>query len=111
MELVAITVDEGIASYRPKGIEMAAQLCADLGIEHRVISYRQTVGYEMDAVVTLDPAAIPCSYCGVFLRQALNRAAREAGADYVATRLKLDDTAQSVLRNVARGHDDRLARL
>ena len=111
VELVAITVDEGIASYRPKGIEVAANLCAGLGIEHRVISYRQTVGFEMDTVVRLDGDAIPCGYCGVFRRQALNRAAREVGADYVATGLNLDDTAQSILMNVARADLDRLARL
>lgn len=111
VELVAITVDEGIASYRPAGLEIARQLCARLGIEHRVISYRQTVGFEMDAVVKLDADAIPCGYCGVFRRQALNRAAREAGADYLATGLNLDDTAQSILMNVTRGDVDRLARL
>ena len=111
VELVAITVDEGIASYRPMGIEMAAKLCAKLGIEHRIIAYRQTVGFEMDAVVKLDAEAIPCGYCGVFRRQALNRAAKEAGADYLATGLNLDDTAQSILMNIARGDVDRLARL
>ena len=111
VELVAVTVDEGIAAYRPQGLEIARALCAKLGIEHRVITYRQTVGYEMDAVVKLDADAIPCGYCGVFRRQALNRAAREVGADFVATGLNLDDTAQSILMNVARGDVDKLARL
>ncbi len=111
VELVAITVDEGIASYRPEGLESARRLCASLGIEHRVISYRETVGFEMDQVVKLDADAIPCAYCGPFRRQALNRAAREVGADYVATGLNLDDTAQSILMNIARADLDRLARL
>ncbi len=111
VELVAVTVDEGIASYRPKGIEMAAGLCAKLGIEHRVIAYSETVGFEMDAVVKMDEDAIPCGYCGVFRRQALNRAAKDVGADYLATGLNLDDTAQSILMNVARADVDRLARL
>ncbi len=111
VELVAITVDEGIASYRPAGLEIARTLCAKLGIEHRVVSYRETMGYEMDTVVKLDGDAIPCGYCGVFRRQALNRAAREVDADYLATGLNLDDTAQSILMNVARGDVDRLARL
>jgi len=111
VELVGITVDEGIASYRPEGLQAARHLCASLGIEHRVITYRQTVGFEMDRVVKLDAEAIPCGYCGVFRRQALNRAAREVDADYVATGLNLDDTAQSILMNIARGDVDRLARL
>jgi len=58
VELVAITADEGIASYRPGGIEHAKRLCADLGIEHRVVPYRDTVGFEMDRVVHLDPGRI-----------------------------------------------------
>jgi len=111
VELVAITVDEGIASYRPGGIESARRLCASLGIEHRVIAYRETVGIGMDEVVTRDSEAIPCSYCGPFRRQALNRAAKEAGADYLAMGLNLDDTAQSILMDVARADVDRLARL
>lgn len=111
IELLAITVDEGIASYRPEGIRFAKALCEGLGIDHRVIRYEDTVGWEMDRVVAADPTAIPCSYCGVFRRNALNRAAREAGADYVATGLNLDDTAQSILMNVVRGDVEKLARL
>jgi uncharacterized protein (TIGR00269 family) len=111
IELIGITVDEGIASYRPEGIEYARRLCAKLGIEHRVIAYTETVGHTMDEVVSVDEDAIPCSYCGPFRRQALNRAAREVEADYVATGLNLDDTAQSILMNVARGDVEKLARL
>ena len=35
--------------------------------------------------------------------QALNRAAKDAEADYLATGLNLDDTAQSILMDIARG--------
>ena len=111
VELVAVTVDEGIASYRPEGIAFAATLCRNLGIEHRVVRIEETVGWTIDEVVAMDPITIPCSYCGVFRRQALNRAAKDLGADYVATGLNLDDTAQSVLMNVARGDIEKLARL
>ncbi len=107
----AITVDEGIEGYRPPGIEAARGLCASLGVPHHVASYEDTVGFKMDRVVHLDPGAIPCSYCGVFRRNALNRTAREIGADYLATGLNLDDTAESILMNVARGDVERLARL
>jgi uncharacterized protein (TIGR00269 family) len=111
VELIGITIDEGIATYRPAGIDSAKRTCQHLGIEHRVLGYKETAGRTMDAVVTLDPTAIPCSYCGPFRREALNRAAREVDADYVATGLNLDDTAQSILMNVARGDVERLARL
>ncbi len=111
IELIGITIDEGIASYRPAGIDFARRLCERLGIEHRVLSYGETVGHTMDEVVSKDPESIPCSYCGPFRRQALNRAAREVEADFVATGLNLDDTAQSILMNVARGDIEKLARL
>ena len=111
VELVAITVDEGIASYRPGSLPLAEALCKGLGIEHRIVRLEDTAGWAMDDVVGADPAAIPCSYCGVFRRQALNVAAKETDADYLATGLNLDDTAQSILMNVARGDIDKLARL
>ena len=111
IELIGITIDEGITSYRPQGIEYARRLCARLGIEHRLLAYAESVGHSMDDVVTLDPEAIPCSYCGPFRREALNRAAREVEADYVATGLNLDDTAQSILMNIARGDIEKLARM
>ncbi len=111
VSLEAITVDEGIDGYRPPSLETARAFCAQLGVPHHTVSYAERVGFEMDRVVHVDPAAIPCSYCGVFRRQALNAKAVEIGADYVATGLNLDDTAESILMNVARGDVERLARL
>ena len=109
--LEAITVDEGIAGYRPPSLEAARAFCSQLGVPHHVVSYAGTVGFEMDRVVRTDPHAIPCSYCGVFRRHALNAKAVAIGADYLATGLNLDDTAESILMNVARGDVERLARL
>lgn len=111
VSIEAITVDEGIAGYRPPSLETARAFCARLGVPHHVVSYADTVGFEMDRVVRTDAAAIPCSYCGVFRRHALNTKAVEIGADYLATGLNLDDTAESILMNVARGDVERLARL
>ncbi len=111
IDLVGITVDEGIATYRPQGLAIAADLCRSLGVEHRVVRYEDRVGWTMDEVVAADPDAIPCSYCGPFRRSALNRAAIDVDADYVATGLNLDDTAQSILMNVLRGDVEKLARL
>lgn len=109
--LEAITVDEGIEVYRPPSLASAAEFCRSLGVAHHVVRYRDLVGFEMDRVVRVDAGAIPCSYCGVFRRHALNATAREIGADYLATGLNLDDTAESILMNVARGDVERLARL
>ena len=56
----------------------------------------------MDEIAKNDPGTIPCTYCGVFRRKALNSKAKEIRADYLATGLNLDDTAQSVLMNFAK---------
>jgi len=111
VEIMAITADEGIANYRPGGVEASRELCRSLDIPHHVVSYKEELGWTMDRVVETDPKTIPCSYCGVFRRYVLNKKARELKADYVATGLNLDDTAQSVLMNVARGDMERMARL
>ncbi len=111
VSLEAITVDEGIAGYRPPSLETARAFSAELGVPHHVVAYADTVGFEMDRVVRVDPGAIPCSYCGVFRRHALNAKAKAIGADYLATGLNLDDTAESILMNVTRGDVERLARL
>lgn len=111
VELLAVSVDEGIAGYRPKSLLAAEQLCAELGLEHHVLSYEELVGWKMDTVVATDPHTIPCSYCGVFRRKALNVLATRMGADYLATGLNLDDTVQSVLMNLGRADLEKLARM
>ncbi|MFQ5553143.1 MAG: TIGR00269 family protein [Thermoplasmata archaeon] len=111
VDLVAVTVDEGIAGYRPPSLEQARALCEALDLEHRILAYRDLVGWEMDAVVDTDPETIPCSYCGVFRRKALNVLAREVDADYLATGLNLDDTTQTVLMNLGRADLEKLARM
>jgi len=108
-ELVAITVDEGIKGYRDGSIPYAKDLCKALGIKHVVTSFKGVVGYEMDSIAKKD--VLPCSYCGVFRRRCLNLAAKRSKADVLATGLNLDDTAQSILMNLARADMGKLARL
>jgi uncharacterized protein (TIGR00269 family) len=108
--LVVITVDEGIAGYRDLSIPLVEAYCQEHGLEWVLTSIEDEQGVTMDSVAALGLAETPCSYCGVWRRWSMNRAAREAGARYLATGLNLDDTAQSVLMNVCRGDVERLAR-
>ena len=108
-ELVAITVDEGIGGYRDRSIPYARRLSDELGIEHVTVTFRDVLGIEMDSIA--GDGVLACSYCGVFRRHCLNIAAREAGAQLLATGLNLDDTVQSVLMNMARAEMPRLARM
>jgi uncharacterized protein (TIGR00269 family) len=107
----AVTIDEGIAGYRPAGIEVARRACEELGVPHRVLAVKEHFGQAMDEVADELEGGAPCSPCGVFRRTLLNRAARERGAARLITGHNLDDLAQSVLMNVLRGDVARLARL
>ena len=109
--VVALTVDEGIAGYRPPTIRRAEELCRDLGVEHRVVRARQELGTTTDDAATRLRGMAPCSYCGVWRRQLLNRAARDAGADVLVLGFNLDDLAQTVLMNLAHSDLDRLVRM
>jgi uncharacterized protein (TIGR00269 family) len=110
-EIVAITVDEGVMSYRPDAIRIAGRNCKAIGVEHRIISFKETFGLTLDSARGAWGSKSPCTYCGVLRRHCLNLEARRLGADYLATGLNLDDTAQSILMNICRGDVGRLARL
>ena len=108
-ELVAVTVDEGIANYRDDTIRAAKATIARLGssIEHEIISFSDICGKTLDELLAKDPGRA-CSVCGTLRRRALNQAARNVSADKIATGHCMDDEAQSVLMNYLRGDVTRL---
>ena len=110
IELVAITVDEGIAGYRDDTIKAARDIAKQLGIEQHIVSFQEEYGYSLDEMVPGKKVA-PCTYCGVFRKNALNRAAKRLGADKVATGHNLDDEAQTIMMNYLKGDFERLMRL
>lgn len=111
LEMCAITVDEGIQGYRDSSLPLVSRMCSRLGTEHIVVSFREMYGTSMDEISRAAREQSACSYCGVLRRRAMNSAAREWGATHLATGLNLDDTAQSILMNFARGDVERLSRL
>ena len=111
LEICAVTVDEGIAGYRESSIPIVAKNCADLGIDHIVVSFEDLYGCTMDRIAAKHRNLSTCSYCGVLRRAAMNKAARDWKATHLATGLNLDDTAQSIVMNISRGDVERLARL
>jgi uncharacterized protein (TIGR00269 family) len=111
VDMCVITVDEGIEGYRGPSIPLVAEASKRLGLDHKVVSFSDLYKIRMDDIAAADRALSACSYCGVLRRRAMNSAAREWGATHIATGLNLDDTAQSILMNFARGDVERLARL
>ncbi len=110
VSIVAVTIDEGISSYRKLTLKAAESLTKRLGIEHKILRIEDNFGTTMDKV-SEDGKRKPCSYCGVFRRKLLNTAGIEEGLDYLVTGLNLDDTAQSIMMNLVRGDIDRLGRM
>jgi uncharacterized protein (TIGR00269 family) len=111
VHLVALSVDEGVAGYRSATLHAAEELTQRLGIDHRVVRAEQEFGTTTDRAAAQLPTTVPCSFCGVWRRQLLNRAARDAGADALVLGFNLDDLAQTVLMNLVRGDLDRLVRM
>ena len=111
IEIVAVSVDEGIHGYRPNSLEVAKNLTKTLGVRHIIRSFKEAHGVTMDEVAALDREKGTCSYCGVLRNNILNRAALDIGATKLVTGHNLDDEAQTILLNHLRGDVERMVRL
>ena len=103
-EVVALHVDEGIRGYRDVTRRRLEKFAAELGVELHVAEFREELGYTLDEIVRMGAERglpyKPCTYCGVFRRYLINKAAREIGATVVATGHNLDDIVQTFAMNV-----------
>ncbi len=120
VSLKPVLIDEGIEGYRNVAAENAKKLCEQLGFELTVASYKNDFGASMDEVMhkrdELGSACTPgfeprpsCSYCGVFRKHSLNKAALGLGANKLAVGHNADDLAQTFLMNLMRSEPARLA--
>lgn len=105
IELVALSIHEGIEGYRDESLAAARELVADLPVEHETVTYSSEFGVEMDNVAESDPLDMaPCAYCGVFRRDVLAAYAQDYDADLLLTGHNLDDEAETALMNVLEGN-------
>lgn len=104
VELVALTIHEGIEGYRDESLDACLELSDDLDIRHEVVTYEDELDVRMDDVVESDPENMAaCAYCGVFRRDLLNQYADEYDADKLFTGHNLDDEAETALMNFFEG--------
>lgn len=110
-ELVAVSVDEGVAGYRDEALQHANSLTKELGVEHTVVSYKEIFGFTLDQALDWkdEREVSSCSFCGVFRRRAIDEAVVRAGASVVATAHNLDDFVQTFMMNLMHGDVARLA--
>ena len=109
-KITAVSVDEGIVGYRDEPLELARKACEKVGVEQVVVSYSELFGITTDEIAGMHMSQTPCSYCGVFRRKAINRAAVMVGATKIATAHNLDDEVQTVLLNMLHGDPLRIVR-
>ena len=109
-QIVAISVDEGVAGYRDEALDHARSVTGELGIEHTVVSYKEMFGFSLDQALDWkdDRDVSSCSFCGVFRRRAIDEAAVKVRASVVATAHNLDDCVQTFMMNLMHGDVARL---
>lgn len=111
VELVAITIDEGIKGYREHTLESAKELTARVGVRHIIRSFKDEFDITLDEIISKEREKGACSYCGVLRKTLLNKTAIEVGATKLATGHNLDDEAQTILLNHLRGDVARMVKL
>ncbi|MFW6141803.1 MAG: TIGR00269 family protein [Candidatus Saliniplasma sp.] len=110
-DMFGITIDEGIEDYRASSVDIAVEEYEKLGVDYEIRSFYDSFGKTLDEMVEKEDSKKPCSVCGVLRRWLMNKMAKDAGADVLATGLNLDDTSQSLLMNFCRGDMEKMARL
>ena len=111
IDICAVTVDEGIDNYRQAGVDIAVRHAERLGIEHKVVSLKKEYGISLDEIMQRENHKGSCTYCGVFRRTIINKAAREMGATKIATGHNLDDEVQAIMMNYLEGNVANMGKL
>ena len=104
-KIIAVTIDEGIPGYRDEALDIVKEFCTKLDVEFKIYSYKDLFDLTLSESLELrdNEKTSSCSICGTFRRRALDHAAKELGADVIATGHNLDDTLQTFLINTLSG--------
>jgi uncharacterized protein (TIGR00269 family) len=110
VEIVAVTIDEGIEGYRDESLRIVEEFCTQIGVESHVLGYKNLFGLDMDETMAKRPSEkmTSCSMCGTFRRRAIDLAAEQVGADVIATAHNLDDQVQTFMINLLAGDAERI---
>ena len=105
-----ITIDEGIPGYRNEALEIVENFCKKLNLEFKVYSYKDLFEITLDEALELreNDKTSSCSICGTLRRRAIDFAAKNIGADVIATGHNLDDTLQTFVINMLSGDTNKI---
>ena len=102
--IIALTIDEGIRDYRKNSIDDAKQFCQKNNIEHKIISFKECVGKNLDEILLLkrgtDTERYTCNYCATIRRRMLNEEAKNLGGTVLALGHNLTDISETFLMNI-----------
>ena len=105
-----ITIDEGIPGYRNEALEIVENFCTKINVEYSVYSYKELFDLSLDEALNLreNEKTSSCSICGTLRRRAMDYAAKDIGADVIATGHNLDDNLQSFFINLLSGDTNKI---
>ena len=106
----AITIDEGILGYRNEALHIVEKFCNELKIEYKVYAYKDLFSLTLDEALEVreNQKTSSCSICGTLRRRAIDYAAKDIGADVIATGHNLDDTLQTFVINMLSGDTNKI---
>lgn len=110
MEIIALTIDEGIHGYRPSSVDISRRITKELEIKWELRSYKDLYGMDLDEMVQRSNLG-PCTICGILRRRSLNKTALESELNLLVTGHNLDDVAQTILMNIMSADLHRLVRM
>ncbi len=104
-EIKVATIDEGIPGYRNESLEIVRNFCSTLNVEYKIYSYKELFDLTIDEALQKreNEKTSSCSICGTFRRRSIDYAAKDLGADVIATAHNLDDILQTFLINALSG--------
>ncbi|MCH8973204.1 MAG: TIGR00269 family protein [Thaumarchaeota archaeon] len=104
-EIKVATIDEGIPGYRNESLGIVRNFCSTLNVEYKIYSYKEFFDLTIDEALQKRESekTSSCSICGTFRRRSIDYAAKDLGADVIATAHNLDDVLQTFLINMLSG--------
>ncbi|XP_060069620.1 cytoplasmic tRNA 2-thiolation protein 1-like [Ylistrum balloti] len=110
LDLVLLSVDEGITGYRDDSLETVKRNQMQYDLPLKIVSYEELYGWTMDAIVQQIGLKNNCTFCGVFRRQALDRGAIMLKVNKIVTGHESDYCMSALSVSVLRGDIGRLRR-